>query len=142
MTGALEPEDDGTAPQIIADIWRWAKRQAIGQMDLSWGARECWRILEAFPPGQCYPSHWYIAERLRRTRSAVRRYLRELNERGYIEISPRYDDDNTQARRPRANRPPRGQTSNDYVVLDQPDLIAAARQIVQDWKAKQHQSKG
>jgi hypothetical protein len=122
---------------MVEDVWRWAKRQAIAQMDLSWGARECWRMLDAFPPGQCYPSHWYIAEKLRKSLSAVRRYLKELKKRDYIDISARYDDD-VRRRRVRRSGPDRsrGQTSNSYTLLDQPDLIACARQIVQDWKAK------
>ncbi|MEQ1949646.1 MAG: hypothetical protein ABL995_20815 [Bryobacteraceae bacterium] len=74
----------------LADVWKWAKRQAIGQMDLSFGARECWRILDGFPPGKCYPSHWFIAEKLRKSQSAVRRYLRELKLSGYISINANF----------------------------------------------------
>jgi hypothetical protein len=105
------------------DVWIWARRQAIAQMDISFGARECWRILESLPMGNCHPSHWWIAETLRKSKSAVCRYLRELKERGYIDIDERSDR--------------RGQTSNDYIILDQPDLIARAKQIFQDWEAKQ-----
>jgi len=105
------------------ELWIWAKRQAIGKMDLSFGARECWRILEGFPTGKCYPTHWWIAENLNKSKSAVRRYLRELEQRGYIGIVERF------------NR--LGQRSNTYTVLDQPDLIARATQIFQDLEAKQ-----
>src|SRR5712664_3206185 len=115
------------------DIWTWAKRQAIVRMELSFGARECWRILDGFPEGKCYPSHFYIAETLRKSNSAVRRYLRELEQHGYVEITPRYETD---VERSRGKRRPRGQTSNRYTVLDQPDLIACARQILQEWHAK------
>jgi hypothetical protein len=104
------------------DTLIWAKRQAIGKMDLSFGARECWRILEGFPTGRCYPSHYFIAETMRKSKSAVCRYLRELKERGYIDIDKRSDR--------------RGQTSNGYIILDQPDLIARANQIFQEWAAK------
>jgi len=112
-----------------AGIWTWARRQAIGQMDLSFGARECWRILEGYPPGQSYPSHWYIAEKLRKSRSAVRRYLRELDAGGYVRITAQFDE----VRRPGRYR---GQTSNAYTILDQEDLIARATQIFQDHEAK------
>jgi hypothetical protein len=104
------------------DAWTWAKRQAIGRMDLSLGARECWRILAGFPTGRCHPTHYFIAETMLRSPSAVRRYLRQLKERGYIEIDERSDR--------------RGQTSNDYIILDQPDLIARATKIFQEWAAK------
>src|SRR5436305_9574402 len=121
VPAANDPEAQGKAE----DIWRWCKRQAIGQMDLSFGARECWRIIEGFPPGRCYPSHYFIAEILQKSVSAVRRYLRELKGCGYIASEARYNNDN---KRPGALRnrrhKPRGQTSNNYVVLDQPDLIA------------------
>ncbi len=92
-------------------------------MDLSLGARECWRILDGFPTGRCYPSHYFIAETMLRSASAVRRYLRELKERGYIDIGERF------------NR--RGQRSNTYTILDQTDLVARANQILQEWAAKQ-----
>jgi DNA-binding IclR family transcriptional regulator len=117
----------------LEDVWKWAKRQAISQMDLSFGARECWRVLDGFPPGQCYPSHWYIAEKLRKSKSAVRRYLRELKERGYVRIEEQFDD-------LRRWSPDRGQTSNAYTVLDQADLIARAKQIFQEWEAKQREN--
>jgi DNA-binding IclR family transcriptional regulator len=104
-------------------------------MDLSLGARECWRMLEAFPPGKCYPSHYHIAEKLRKSESAARRYLAELKRLGYIEIVFRFDAS-------RSKRAPRGQTSNSYTLLDQPDLIARARQIVQDWAAKRKKQEG
>jgi len=90
-------------------------------MDLSFGARDCWRILAGFPEGRCYPSHYYIAETMRRSKSAVRRYLRELKKGGYIDVDERSDK--------------RGQTSNGYFILSQPDLIA--RHILQEWEAKQ-----
>jgi hypothetical protein len=102
-------------------------------MDLSWGARECWRILEAFPPGKCYPSHYYIAERLRKSKSAARRYLFELKRLGYVAIVEQFGAS-------RSKRAPRGQTSNSYSLLDQPDQIACAKQIVQEWHAK-HQKR-
>ncbi len=79
-------------------------------------------MLEGFPPGRCYPTHYFIAETMLRSPSAVRRYLRELKERGYIKIEERSDK--------------RGQISNDYIILDQPDLIARATQIFQEWAAK------
>ena len=116
-------------------IWRWALGEAIAQMDLSWGARACLRILEAYPRDKCYPSHWYIAEKLKKSRSAVRRYLRELEQCGYIKITQQYDDQI-------ARWPNRGQTSNSYTVLSQPDLTACANQIFQEWKAKQLGSVG
>lgn len=125
--------------KITEDIWRWAKRQAIGQMDLSFGAKECWRILDGFPSGSCYPSHYYIAETMRKSVSAVRRYLRELKEGGYIEITARLDGIR---QGPRGKSRPLGQTSNDYTILDQPDLIARARQLLQEWRAKQQRSNG
>jgi len=120
----------------IESLWVWAKRQAISKMDLSWGAKEAWRILEAFPANHCFPSHWYIAERLLKSRSAVRRYLRELEEKGYIATTPRHDE--MKASKSSKHRTPRGQTSNAYTILDQPDLIARARQILEDWHAKHH----
>ncbi len=133
-----------TPPTVCAstmdNIWCWAKRMAIVQMDLSFGARECWRILEAFPPGNCYPSHYYIAEKLGKSKSAVRRYLRELKLGGYIDIAVRYDDENR--RRRQSTKHPRGQTSNSYTVLDQQDLIARAQQLVQEWHAKQQKPQG
>jgi hypothetical protein len=133
MTGTVEPQHNEAATAGVADdIWRWAKRQAIGQMDLSLGARECWRILEGFPPGSCFPSHYHIATTMRKSVSAVRRYLKKLEGSGYVEISERYDENE------RLNRHrPRGQTSNTYTILDQPDPIARAVQIVQEWRAKQ-----
>jgi predicted ArsR family transcriptional regulator len=66
---------------------------------------------------------WWIAETLRKSKSAVRRYLRELKQRGYIDIDDQFDK--------------RGQTSNTYTILDQADLIACANQVFQDWEAKQ-----
>jgi DNA-binding transcriptional MocR family regulator len=110
-------------------------------MDLSFGARECWRILDAFPEGHAYPSHYYLAEKLRMSRSAVRRYLRELKEAGFIQIRPRYDDENPQPRAVRKSDRPRGQTSNLYVVLNPADLVACAQQIIQDWTAKRQRVK-
>ena len=107
-----------------------AKRQAIGKMDLSFGARECWRLLEGFPRGSCFPSHFYIAETMRKSPSSVCRYLRELKNLGYIEIVANYDTGFAGSR-------PRGQTSNRYAVLEQVDLVARARQIFEDWSAKQ-----
>jgi DNA-binding transcriptional MocR family regulator len=111
-------------------------------MNLSFGAKECWRILERFPSGSCYPSHYYIAEAMRKSLSAVRRYLVELKERGYIGITPRYDIKPAKGPRPRGQYHPRGQTSNNYTILDQPDLIARARQIVQDWEARRKKQEG
>jgi hypothetical protein len=141
ISSAVELKEEKTPDAKNAEeIWRWAKRQAIVRMDLSFGARECWRILEAFSPDSCFPSHWYIAETLRRSSSAVRRYLRELKQGRYIDIVARRDEGNI--RQPRSTRRPRGQTSNNYVLLDQPDLIAVARQIVQEWYAKQKRSNG
>ena len=111
------------------DRWRWAKRRAIGRMDISFGARECWRVLDGFREDSCYPSHWYIAQMLGRSQSAVCRYLRELEQHGYIEICPRLDDTLDNGR-------PRGQTSNEYVILEQSDLMACARQIIEEWNAR------
>ena len=122
--------EDAVAPNAIEDIWTWCKRQAITRMDLSWGAKETWRILEAFPPDRCFPSHYYIAERLLKSRSAVRRYLRELEDKGYIAVSARYDE--MKRSKTSKRRTPKGQTSNDYTILDQSDLIACAKQILQD----------
>jgi hypothetical protein len=51
----------GSSDDKQQDLWTWAKRQAIGKMDLSFGARECWRIIEGFPKGRCYPTHYWIA---------------------------------------------------------------------------------
>jgi hypothetical protein len=124
------------------DIWKWAKGNAIGSMDVSLGARECWRLLYSFPVDRCYPSHFWIAEKMHKSVSAVRRYLAELKQNGYIEITVQYDDDiNRPGDRRFRSRKPRGQTSNRYTVLDQPDLITVAQQIVQDWYAKTQRSK-
>jgi len=128
-------DKDHSAASIDPEgIWRWAVKEAIGYMDLTLGARETWRILHGYT-GKCYPTHWTIAERLRRSASAVCRYLRELTDKGYIMIEARYDDGTT--RRPgQLHRKPRGQTSNLYTILKQPDLTARAQQIVQEWHAK------
>jgi hypothetical protein len=60
LDAALQLPPTGDASAAPGHIWKWAKRQAIVRMDLSWGARECWRILEGFPEGKCYPSHYTI----------------------------------------------------------------------------------
>lgn len=120
MTGMSSSEDKQRG------VWKWAKRQAIGRMDVSLGARECWRILDSFPAGRCYPTHYYIAERMLKSPSAVRRYLQELKEAGYIRITRHFDY--------------RGQTSNRYTMLDQEDLIACAQQILQESQAKRREN--
>ena len=79
---------------------------------------------------------------MNKSRSAVRRYLKELSQKRYIKIVPRYDSENTQWRGARSTTRPRGQTSNSYTLLDQPDLIAAAKQILQEWYAKQKRTSG
>jgi response regulator of citrate/malate metabolism len=114
------PDMSGPEEKWI-DAWTWAKRQAIVQMELSFGAKEIWRIIESFE--SCYSSHWWFAEKLRKSPSAVRRYLRELKQGGYIQIDKQFDR--------------RGQTSNRYTVLNQEDLMARANQIHNDWSAKQ-----
>jgi hypothetical protein len=133
-------EADARQAKITEDVWRWAKRQAIVYMDLSFGAKECWRILDGFPLGSSFPSHYFIAETLGKSRSAVRRYLRELKGRGYIQITPQFDKPRKGSRSRGDHRPPRGQTSNAYRVLDQSDLIARAKLIFQEWQAKQQRS--
>lgn len=134
-------EDERGAPETDADratsISKWAKRQAIGQMHLSWGAREVGRILDAFREGQCFPSHWWVAERLHLSRSAVRRYLRKLKENGYIEITAQYERYDGTGPARRRGHTPRGQRSNSYTLFDQPDLIACARRILEEWRVKQ-----
>lgn len=120
---------DAVAPaeDITEDVWKWAVRKAIIRVDLSWGARECWRLIADFPPGKCFVSHNWLALTLNKSKSAVQRYLRELRDGGYIKIQHRYDDSDWRSY---------GQKSNVYVVLDQPDLIAAATEIFQDYSAK------
>ena len=138
MTGKAHEntEADRNDSKVADDMWKWAKRQAIGRMHLSFAAKECWRILDGFPAGSCYPSHYFIAETMRRSDSAVRRYLRELEQHGYIRITAQFD-----SARP-GQKKPLGQTSNSYAMLDQPDLIAWATQILQEWHAKHQKSNG
>jgi hypothetical protein len=140
--GAESRNGSGQVDDIADGIWRWAKQKAIGRMDLSFGAKECWRILAGFPEGSCFPSHYHIAETMGKSKSAVRRYLRELAGRNYIEITAVYDTEPRNGPRRRGQRRPRGQTSNTYTIRDQPDLIACATQIAQEWRAKQQTSKG
>ena len=123
-------------PRDWQKCWLWALRRAIGQMDISFGAKETWRILEGYNRDDCWPSHLHLALTLGKSPSAVRRYLRELKDKGYIEIHPRYDDGNTH-RRGHKRRAPRGQTSNQYFIQEgQPDLMAMAKQIMQELHAK------
>ena|ERR1035441_3188873 len=119
MTAAEGPQvkKDPDATAFAADLWTWAKRKAIGQMDISLGARECWRILEAFPSGSCFPSHYYMAETMHKSPSAVRRYLKELKNRGYIEIAAQYDGDNNRhasTSRTRSHKRPLGRSSRSF----------------------------
>ncbi len=82
--------------------------------------------------------------KMRKSVSAVRRYLQELKGHGYIEITLRIEDEPrwpADADKSAGPRPPRGQTSNMYTILDQEDLIARAQQIMQEWDAKRKKRK-
>lgn len=142
---AVAYREEETDAKIQQDVWTWAKGQAIGWMDLSLGARECWRNLYGFPAGKCYPSHCWIAFKMGKSVSAVRRYLRELEDGGYIRITQRIEDQPRWPANPdhefAGPRPPRGQRSNMYTILDQEDLIARAQHIMQEREAKQNRNR-
>lgn len=138
-----DPQDRANPADVTIDIWCWARRQAIVRMHLSLGAKECWRVLDGFPRSSCFPSHYYIAMTMGKSVSAVRRYLKELEQCGFIKITAQFDD---KIKRPNHGSPqqnrPRGQTSNSYTMLDQEDLVARATQIVEEWYAKQQKAPG